>query len=77
MADNIYVLAVWGFLDLRGLTFLRCGDMVAVLISQPLAAAFVRPVDPALVPGYADVVSTPMDLVSGAESPVFVEEVTL
>ncbi|CAM9192953.1 unnamed protein product, partial [Scytosiphon promiscuus] len=40
----------------------RCGDMVAILISRPLAAAFVRPVDPALVPGYADVVSKPMDL---------------
>lgn len=37
--------------------------MVAILISRPLAAAFVRPVDPALVPGYADVVSKPMDLV--------------
>lgn len=43
--------------------FLRCGDMVAILISRPLAAAFVRPVDPALVPGYAEVVSRPMDLV--------------
>lgn len=41
----------------------RCGDMVAILISRPLAAAFVRPVDPALVPGYSDVVSKPMDLV--------------
>ncbi|CAN0114952.1 unnamed protein product, partial [Ectocarpus sp. 8 AP-2014] len=40
----------------------RCGDMVAILISRPLAAAFVRPVDPAQVPGYADVVSKPMDL---------------
>ena len=38
--------------------------MVAILISRPLAAAFVRPVDPALVPGYFDVVSKPMDLVS-------------
>ena len=37
--------------------------MVAILISRPLAAAFVRPVDPALVPGYSDVVSKPMDLV--------------
>ncbi|CAN0162429.1 unnamed protein product, partial [Laminaria digitata] len=40
----------------------RCGDMVAILISRPLATAFVRPVDPALVPGYSDVVSKPMDL---------------
>lgn len=38
--------------------------MVAIIISRPLAAAFVRPVDPAVVPGYSDVVSKPMDLVS-------------
>lgn len=37
--------------------------MVSIVIAQPLAAAFVRPVDPALVPGYSDVVSKPMDLV--------------
>ncbi|CAB1111529.1 unnamed protein product [Ectocarpus sp. CCAP 1310/34] len=43
-------------------SIIRCGDMVAILISRPLAAAFVRPVDPAQVPGYADVVSKPMDL---------------
>ena len=47
----------------------RCGDMVAILISRPLAAAFVRPVDPALVPGYSDVVSKPMDLVRRPLSP--------
>ena len=41
------------------------------MISQPLAAAFVRPVDPALVPGYAEVVLKPMDLVSKmADCPV-------
>lgn len=34
-------------------------------MSQPLATAFVRPVDPAAVPGYVDIVSHPMDLVSG------------
>lgn len=37
--------------------------MVSIVIAQSLAAAFVRPVDPALVPGYSDVVSKPMDLV--------------
>lgn len=50
-------------LDLGSTTWRRCGDMVAVLMSRPLAAAFVRPVDPTVVPGYNDVVSKPMDLV--------------
>lgn len=57
MFNNVLILLSSTILD-------RCGDMVAILISRPLAAAFVRPVDHAQVPGYADVVSKPMDLVS-------------